>query len=45
MLLGTAWLGMTAAARIAMPIGALAGAARAVRDGDLSVRMLRPTAR
>ena len=45
MLLGTAWLGMTAAARIAMPIGALAGAARAVRDGDLSVRMLRPTVR
>jgi two-component system nitrogen regulation sensor histidine kinase NtrY len=42
MLLGTAWLGMTAAARIAMPIGALAGAARAVRDGDLSVRMLKP---
>jgi two-component system nitrogen regulation sensor histidine kinase NtrY len=45
MLLGTAWLGMTAAARIAMPIGALAGAARAVRDGDLSVRMLSPTHR
>ncbi len=45
MLLGTAWLGMTSAARIAMPIGALAGAARAVRDGDLSVRMLRPTVR
>jgi len=45
MLLGTAWLGMTSAARIAMPIGALAGAARAVRDGDLSVRLLRPTAR
>ena len=45
MLLGTAWLGMTAAARIAMPIGALAGAARAVRDGDLTVRMLRPTVR
>ncbi|MDZ4760568.1 MAG: ATP-binding protein [Alphaproteobacteria bacterium] len=42
MLLGTAWLGMTAAARIAMPIGQLAGAARAVRDGDLSVRMERP---
>jgi two-component system nitrogen regulation sensor histidine kinase NtrY len=42
MLLGTAWLGMTAAARIAMPIGQLAGAARAVRDGDLSVRMQRP---
>jgi two-component system nitrogen regulation sensor histidine kinase NtrY len=45
MLLGTGWLGMTAAARIAMPIGALAGAARAVRDGDLSVRMLSPTHR
>lgn len=45
MLLGTAWLGMTAAARIAMPVGALAGAARAVRDGDLSVRMLSPTHR
>jgi two-component system nitrogen regulation sensor histidine kinase NtrY len=45
MLLGTAWLGMTAAARIAMPIGALAGAARAVRDGDLSVRLLRPQVR
>ena len=45
MLLGTAWLGMTAAAQIAMPIGALSGAARAVRDGDLSVRMLRPTVR
>jgi two-component system nitrogen regulation sensor histidine kinase NtrY len=45
MLLGTAWLGMTAAARIAMPIGQLAGAARAVRDGDLSVRMERPRVR
>ena len=45
MLLGTAWLGMTAAARIVMPIGALAGAARAVRDGDLSVRLLRPQVR
>ncbi len=45
MLLGTAWLGMAAAARIAMPIGALAGAARAVRDGDLSVRLLRPQVR
>lgn len=45
MLLGTAWLGMTSAARIAMPIGALAGAARAVRDGDLSVRLLRPASR
>jgi two-component system nitrogen regulation sensor histidine kinase NtrY len=42
MLLGTAWLGMTAADRIAMPIGQLAAAARAVRDGDLSVRMERP---
>jgi two-component system nitrogen regulation sensor histidine kinase NtrY len=28
-----------------MPIGALAGAARAVRDGDLSVRLLRPQVR
>jgi two-component system nitrogen regulation sensor histidine kinase NtrY len=45
MLLGTAWLGMTAASRIAMPIGQLAGAARAVRDGDLSVRMQRPRVR
>lgn len=45
MLLGTAWLGMTAASRIAQPIGALAGAARAVRDGDLTVRMLRPQTR
>jgi len=45
MLLGTAWLGMTAASRIAMPIGALAGAARAVRDGDLTVRILRPSVR
>lgn len=42
MLLGTAWLGMTAAARIAMPIGQLAGAARAVRDGDLNLRVPRP---
>jgi two-component system nitrogen regulation sensor histidine kinase NtrY len=45
MLLGTAWLGMTAASRIAQPIGQLAGAARAVRDGDLSVRMPRPSVR
>ncbi|MEZ5939150.1 MAG: PAS domain-containing sensor histidine kinase [Hyphomonadaceae bacterium] len=47
MLLGTAWLGMTAAARIAGPIGQLAAAARAVRDGDLTVRtdMARPKAR
>lgn len=45
MLLGTAWLGMTAASRIASPIGQLAAAARAVRDGDLSVRMERPSAR
>lgn len=45
MLLGTAWLGMTAAARIASPIGQLAAAARAVRDGDLSVRMVRPRVR
>jgi two-component system nitrogen regulation sensor histidine kinase NtrY len=45
MLLGTAWLGMTAADRIALPIGRLAGAARAVRDGDLSVRMERPPVR
>ncbi len=45
MLLGTAWLGMTAATRIAQPIGALAGAARAVRDGDLTVRMLSPKTR
>ncbi len=45
MLLGTAWLGMTAASRIAMPIGQLARAARAVRDGDLSVRMKRPRVR
>ncbi|RYZ11280.1 MAG: PAS domain-containing sensor histidine kinase [Alphaproteobacteria bacterium] len=45
MLLGTAWLGMTAASRIASPIGALAGAARAVRDGDLSVRILAPSTR
>ncbi len=45
MLLGTAWLGMIAASRIAAPVGALASAARAVRDGDLSVRMLKPTER
>lgn len=45
MLLGTAWLGMTAASRIAAPVGALAGAARAVRDGDLSVRILAPSVR
>src|SRR5690606_16486866 len=45
MLLGTAWLGMAAATRIAQPIGALAGAARAVRDGDLTVRMLKPVVR
>jgi two-component system, NtrC family, nitrogen regulation sensor histidine kinase NtrY len=45
MLLGTAWLGMTAAERIASPVGALAGAARAVRDGDLTVRMLKPGVR
>lgn len=45
MLLGTAWLGMAAATRIAQPIGALAGAARAVRDGDLTVRMLKPSVR
>jgi two-component system nitrogen regulation sensor histidine kinase NtrY len=45
MLLGTAWLGMAAAQRIAAPIGQLAGAARAVRDGDLSVRMERPRVR
>lgn len=45
MLLGTGWLGMAASARIAMPIGALASAARAVRDGDLTVRMLSPTHR
>ncbi|HEX5008247.1 MAG TPA: ATP-binding protein, partial [Hyphomonadaceae bacterium] len=45
MLLGTAWLGMAAATRIAQPIGALAGAARAVRDGDLTVRILKPTNR
>ncbi|MBB36755.1 MAG: PAS domain-containing sensor histidine kinase [Hirschia sp.] len=41
-LLMTAWLGMSAARRIASPIGTLAGAARAVRDGDLSVRLERP---
>lgn len=45
MLLGTAWLGMTASARIAMPIGELSAAARAVRDGDLSVRVRRPKVR
>ncbi|MBI1338750.1 HAMP domain-containing protein [bacterium] len=45
MLLGTAWLGVTAAARIAIPLGQLAQAARAVRDGDLSVRMQRPAVR
>ncbi len=45
MLLGTAWLGMTAAARIAMPIGGLASAARAVRDGDPNVRIERPPVR
>jgi two-component system, NtrC family, nitrogen regulation sensor histidine kinase NtrY len=45
MLLGTAWLGMAAATRVAQPIGALAGAARAVRDGDLTVRILKPTNR
>ncbi len=45
MLLGTAWLGMTAASRIAAPIGDLAIAARAVRDGDLSVRLDRPAVR
>ena len=45
MLLGTAWLGMAAATRIAQPIGALAGAARAVRDGDLTVRILKPSVR
>ena len=38
----TAWLGMSAARRIATPIGALATAARSVRDGDLSVRIDRP---
>jgi two-component system nitrogen regulation sensor histidine kinase NtrY len=30
---------------VAQPIGALAGAARAVRDGDLTVRMLKPANR
>ncbi len=44
-LLGTAWLGMYAAGLIAKPIGDLAAAARAVRDGDLSVRLDRPKAR
>lgn len=44
-LLGTAWLGMYAAALIAKPIGDLAAAARAVRDGDLSVRLERPKGR
>lgn len=41
-LLGTAWLGMSAAARIAEPIGELAVAARTVRDGDLTARINRP---
>jgi two-component system, NtrC family, nitrogen regulation sensor histidine kinase NtrY len=45
MLLGTAWLGMAAARRIAEPVGQLAQAARAVRDGDLSVRAPRPNSR
>ncbi|MEM6626336.1 MAG: PAS domain-containing sensor histidine kinase [Pseudomonadota bacterium] len=44
-LLGTAWLGMAAAAQITSPLGELAAAARAVRDGDLSVRLERPTDR
>ncbi|MFC7290534.1 sensor histidine kinase NtrY-like [Hirschia litorea] len=44
-LLGTAWLGMYAAGLIAKPIGDLAAAARAVRDGDLSVRLERPKGR
>ncbi len=43
--LGTAWLGMSAARRIATPIGTLASAARAVRDGDLTVRLERPHVR
>ena len=41
-LLSTAWLGMSAARRIATPIGRLASAARSVRDGDLTVRLVRP---
>lgn len=45
MLLGTAWLGMTAASRIATPIGELAAAARSVRDGNLRVRIKRPVAK
>jgi two-component system nitrogen regulation sensor histidine kinase NtrY len=45
MLLGTAWLGMAAARRIAEPVGQLAQAARAVRDGDLAVRAPRPPSR
>jgi two-component system nitrogen regulation sensor histidine kinase NtrY len=45
MLLGTAWLGMTAATRIAMPIGQLAVAARAVRDGNLNLRVPSPKTR
>lgn len=45
MLLGTAWLGMTAASRIATPIGELASAARSVRDGNLRVRIRRPVAK
>ncbi len=45
MLLGTAWLGMTAASRIAAPIGELAAAARSVRDGNLRVRIRRPVAK
>lgn len=45
MLLGTAWLGMTAASRIAAPIGELASAARSVRDGNLHVRIRRPVAK
>ncbi len=44
-LLGTAWLGMYSAGLIAKPIGDLASAARAVRDGDLSVRLDRPKGR
>ena len=42
MLLGTAWLGMSAARRITTPIGELAAAAREVRDGNLAVRLERP---
>lgn len=38
----TSWLGMSAARRIATPIGTLASAARSVRDGDLTVRLSRP---